>query len=160
MYGAAKTDKIKHKRLLINKKDAALGQHLFGGCLRTRTSRGLLLYLAQLTLRSPLSILLQHPEPPVGTIPRTPITPIQINTIKSRPFISNLISIPFLNFLAIVKDKVESNHNRPQIKDYERRRILRRLWQHMIIMLRSVLVSHSFKSEVKLCGKCETLPCK
>ena len=84
--------------------------------------------LTQPMLRSPLSILLQHPEPPVGTIPRTPITPIQINTIKSRPFISNLISIPFLNFLAIVKDKVESNHNRPQIKDYERRRIPRRLW--------------------------------
>ena len=37
--------------------------------------------------------------------------------IKSRPFMSNLISIPFLNFLAIVKDKVESSHNRPQIKD-------------------------------------------
>lgn len=110
------------------KKDAALVQHLLGGCLRNRTSRGLPLCLAQPTLRSPLSILLQHPEPPVGTIPRTPITPIQINTIKSRPFISNLISIPFLNFLAIVKDKVESNHNRPQIKDYERRRILRRLW--------------------------------
>ena len=68
-------------------------------------------------LRSPFSILLQHPEPPVGTIPRTPITPIAINTIKSRPFISNLISIPLLNFLAIVKDKVESSHNRPQIKD-------------------------------------------
>ena len=62
-------------------------------------------------------ILLQHPAPPVGTIPRTHIIPTQINTITFFPFISNLISIPFLNFLATVKDNVESNHNRPQIKD-------------------------------------------
>lgn len=30
-------------------------------------------------------------------------------------------------------------------------------WQSMIIMLRFISVSQSFKSEVKLCGKCETL---
>ena len=62
-------------------------------------------------------ILLQHPVPPVGTIPRTHIIPTQINTITFFPFISNLISNPLLNFLAIVKDNVENNHNRPQIKD-------------------------------------------
>ena len=76
----------------------------------------------------PFKYPLQHPEPPVEKIPRTPIIPINTNAIKSRPFISNLISIPFLNFLAIVKDKVENNHNRPQIKDYERHRKLWRLW--------------------------------
>lgn len=79
--------------------------------------------LRNLIFRSLLRILLQHPAPTVGTIPRTPITPIQINTIKSIPFISKLISNPFLNFLAIVKDKVESSHIKPQIKDNNRRRI-------------------------------------
>lgn len=32
-----------------------------------------------------------------------------------------------------------------------------KIWQSMIILLRFISVSKSFKSKVKLCGKCETL---
>ena len=54
--------------------------------------------------------------------PRIPITQIQIQRMKSIPFISNLKSNPFLNFLVIVKDKVDSKHTKAQIKDKLRNR--------------------------------------